>query len=114
MRSYFVAIFDDSKLTFLALFDVRAAFDTVDHEILLERLNISFGFSGTLLLWLRSFLSERSFCVVNGPSRSLWAPAPYGIPQGSVLGPLLYIIYTSDLASHLASKAVLACPAVRG
>lgn len=53
LRSYFVAIFDDSKLILLALFGVSAAFDTVDREILLERLNISFGFSGTLLLWLR-------------------------------------------------------------
>src|SRR6218665_2661595 len=51
---------DSSQLTLLALFDVSAAFDTVDHEILLKRLNVSFGFSGTLLLWLRSFLSERS------------------------------------------------------
>src|SRR6218665_3231494 len=54
----------------LALFDVSAAFDTVDHEILLKRLNVSFGFSGTLLLCMRSFLTEPSLCVVYGFSRS--------------------------------------------
>src|SRR6218665_746264 len=89
------AAIDSSQLTLLALFDVSAAFDTVDHEILLKRLNVSFGFSGPLLLWLRSFLSERSSCVVPGPSRSSWVPAPFGLPQGSVLAPLLFIIYAS-------------------
>src|SRR6218665_563196 len=60
----------------------------------------------TLLSWLTSFLSERSMCVVHGLSISSWVPAPYGLPQGSVLGPLLYIIYTSDIASILASQAM--------
>src|SRR6218665_557294 len=82
-------IHDSSQLTLLALFDVSAAFDTVDHEILLKRLNVSFGFSGTLLLWLRSFHTERSLRVVHGSS---WVPAPFGLPQGSVLAPLLFIM----------------------
>src|SRR6218665_3249292 len=72
---------------------------------LLQRLHLSFGVSGTLLSWLGSFLSERSMCVVHGLSRSSWVPAPYGLPQGSVLGPLLYIIYTSDIASLLTSPS---------
>lgn len=76
---------------------VSAAFDTVDHKILLERF-ISFGFSGTLLLWLRFFLSEHSFCVVHGPSLMVFPG----------LCPLLFIIYISDLASLLSSHAVLA------
>src|SRR6218665_1591514 len=76
--------------------------------MLQERLQISFGVTGAFLCWLRSFLGERSFCVVHGSTRSLWVPAPYGLPQGSVLGPLLYLIYTSDLATHLASYSALA------
>src|SRR6218665_1697483 len=46
-------------------------------------------------------------CVVHGLSRSSWVPPTYGLPQGSVLAPLLYIIYTSDIASLLASQAML-------
>ncbi len=53
------------------------------------------------------YVCERSMCVVHGLSRSSWVPDPYGLPQGSVLGPLLYIIYTSDIASLLASQAML-------
>ena len=83
------AAIDSSQVTLLALFDVSAAFDTVDHEILLKRLSVSFGLSDTLLLWLRSYLTERSLCVVHGSS---WVPAPFGLPQGSVLAPLLFIM----------------------
>src|SRR6218665_861163 len=81
------------ELTLLALFDVSAAFDTVDHNILLKRLNVTIGLSGSFLGWIGSFLHERTFSVVHGSTRSRWVPAPYGLPQGSVLGPLLYIIY---------------------
>src|ERR1700733_5786350 len=88
---------DSSQLTLLALFDVSAAFDTVDLNILLKRLQISFGISATFLNWLEFFLNDRSLCALDGSSRSLWVPAPYGLPQGSVLGPLLYIIYTYEI-----------------
>src|SRR6218665_231409 len=96
-----------SQLTLLALFDVSSAFDTVDNEILFKRLEISFGLSGNFLSWVGSFLSERSLCVVHGPSRSAWVPAPYGLSQDSVLGPLLYIIYTSEIGPLLTATSVL-------
>src|ERR1043165_9138409 len=57
---------DKSQVTLLALFDVSAAFDTVDHEILLQRLSVSFGLSGNMLGWLTSFLQDRSFMVAHG------------------------------------------------
>src|SRR6218665_2778952 len=66
-----------------------------------------FDLSGNFLSWVGSFFSERSLCVVHGPSRSAWVPPPYGLPQGSVLGPLLYIIYTSEIGPLLTSPSVL-------
>ena len=94
---------DSSLLTLLSCFDVSSAFDTVDHDILLRRLQISFGISGLALKWLTSYLTNRAQMVVLEHSRSDWTHVPFGVPQGSVLGPLLYILYTADLCSLISS-----------
>jgi len=70
-------------------------------------LNVSFGLTGNFYEWVASFLHERSLCVVHGSTRSIWVPAQCGLPQGSVLGPILYIIYTSGVAQLLKAHAVL-------
>src|SRR6218665_598170 len=70
----------------------------VDHEILLQRLETSFGLSGSPLQWFRSYLSDLSQMVVLGDTHSSWVPVQFGVPQGSVLGPLLYILFTADIS----------------
>ena len=87
---------DSGKLTLLGLLDQSAAFDVVDHEILLKRLEFSFGLSGCVLSWMRSYLTDRSqYIQYNG--RSEVTKVLFGVPQGSVLGPLLYSLYTADI-----------------
>ena len=88
---------DQHNSAILVLLDLSAAFDSVDHRILLSRLSNRFGITGTALEWFRSYLSDRTqFVQVNG-AHSVSHVLEFGVPQGSVLGPLLYSMYTSPL-----------------
>ena len=89
---------DNRKGTILVLFDLRAAFDTVDHQILLDRLHM-FGIRGNAHKWMQSYLSQRSQVVNIRDTRSRCVQLPCGVPQGGVLGPLLFSIYCIELSS---------------
>jgi len=88
-------------LSVLALLDLSAAFDTVDHDILLTRLMVSFGISGAALNWFQSYLTSRAECVRRGSVQSTHKTVRFGVPQGSVLGPLLFILYTAGLIDFI-------------
>ena len=84
-------------VTLLVLLDLSAAFDTVDHNVLLSRLHSKFGISGTALEWFRSYLNGRSQRVMVQGNIAQSLNLDFGVPQGSYLGPLLFTIYASKL-----------------
>ena len=97
---------DDKNLCLLVLLDLTAAFDTIDHEILLNRLKKSFLVSGTVLTWFESYLTNRFYCVKVRNETSQNLPLKYGVPQGSVLGPVLFTMYTKPLSALIRKHSI--------
>lgn len=89
---------DQKQDVVLILLDLSAAFDTIDHTILLKRLETRFGFGGIALKWIESFLCGRTQSVCIGGSMVSDAKTlEFGVPQGSILGPMLFSLYVTPL-----------------
>jgi len=97
---------DNGLASILVLLDLSAAFDTIDHNILLQRLELLIGIRGTALSWFRSYLSKRSQFVSVNDESSLQTTVSHGVPQGSVLGPILFIIYMLPLGNIIRNNSI--------
>ncbi len=97
---------DRGCISLLVLLDLSAAFDTIDHNILLNRLENSVGISGSDLAWFKSYLSDRHQFVAVNEEVSYRSQVQYGVPQGSVLGPLFFTLYMLLLGNIIRKHGV--------
>ena len=89
MYDTWVKAVDGGELSGVCLLDMSAAFDIVDHDLLIQKLSL-YGFEDSALAWIRSYLSDRRQCVSIDSSLSNMLHTETGVPQGSILGPILF------------------------
>ena len=100
---------DSGDVSVLALLDLSAEFDTVDHSILIQHLHISHHVKGTVLCWFESYLHERYQAVTYAGITAPATMVAHDVPQGLVLGPLLFIMYTADIPCWSSADMYLLC-----
>ena len=94
----------NGDVTVVTLLDL--SFDTIDHNIICQRLEHLYGISGTPLNWFRSYLSNRTQTVTINNKLSQPTMLNFGVPQGSVLGPILFILYTKPLTTLIRRHSI--------
>ena len=96
---------DEDCLVDTIYFDFSKAFDTVSHYRLLHKLKLM-EINKNIFLWIKYFLSERRQIVVINGIQSQWGTVKSGVPQGSGLGPLLFLIYVFDISNDVSSNVI--------
>ncbi len=104
--NYILLAVDSGDTSILVLIDLSAAFDTIDHEILIARLERVVEIRGTVLNWFKSYLTNRSFSVTLVKFSSSLASLTCGIPQRSILGPILFSLYMLPIGSIFSKHGV--------
>ena len=97
---------DKGDVSFLTLLDLSAAFDTIDHSLLFQILSHSYGITDIVLSWFKSYLHDRTQSVSINNCLSSSATLTFGVPQGSVLGPILFIMYTQPLHTLIQQHSI--------
>ena len=97
LQSDILTALDSGSRAVLLMLDLSAAFDTIDHGILLSRLNSLYSIRGDALYWFKSYLSNRVQRVIIDDTVSECKDLNFGAPQGSVLGPEIYCMYTKPI-----------------
>ena len=97
---------DNRKDAVLVLLDLSAAFDTLDHKMLLERMKSRYGVKNTALKWFESYLSDRVQSVAVGSKLSCTHKLIYGVPQGSVVGPSKFTMYSAPLEDVISAHDI--------
>ncbi len=104
-EEFFAKWLDEGSAVDLIYLDSSKAFDSVNHRLLLDKLK-GYGIASIVISWVECFLSRRTFQVnVNGTLSQI-AKAINGVPQGSAIGPMFFVIYVNDLTDHLSADSL--------